>query len=142
MAEEPICRDYQWLADILTQSDNVTRATTPTTDTVNAADASEDTGKKFADEIFTPGKRVTPAKLIGYTDRFDTNQAANRIMKLYKLCRADYFEQAVEDNDKRRARLDYKANYTEKLLQQDRQVDEELEKAIKSHRKLLNSNVG
>lgn len=138
MAEEPICRDYQWLADILSQSDNVTRAMSPTTDTVDAADASEDTGKKFADEIFTPGKRITPAKLIGYSDKFDTNQAVNRIMKIYNLCRADYFEQAVDANNKRRARLDYKAGYTEKLLQQDKKVED----ALKQQSMLAMDSVG
>ena len=128
MAEEPLCRDYQWLADILTQSDTVTRATSPTTDTVDASEASADTGHKFANEVFSPGKRKTPASIIAYTDKFDTNQAVARIMKLYNLARDDYFAQAVPNNDKHRARLNYKAQYTETLIQEHNNVQAELDK--------------
>lgn len=128
MFEKQSSRGYEWCSDILKQSDNVTRATEPTTDVVNASDASEDTGREFANEIFTPGKRKTPARFLAYTDMYDTNQAIARIMKIYKLCRADYFERAVEDNKKRRSRLDYKASYTAKLIQLDDRVQEDLEK--------------
>ena len=111
-----VCSGFQWLADIRTQTDNVTRSTSPLADTVDASLASEDDGHDDANELFASKTGLTPAKCIAYTERYDTNQAIARIMRIYNMDRADYYEQAVKENDIHRARLKYKQEYTDGLL--------------------------
>ena len=116
MAEEQVCKDYMWLADILTQNDNVTRATSPTVDVVDASEAAADDGHEDANALFAPKNGLTPAQCMAYTERYDTNQAVSRLMKLYNMDRASYYAQAVKDNDINRARLKSKQEYTDSLL--------------------------
>lgn len=142
MADEPICRDYQWFADILSQSDNVTKATEPTTETVSPVTAYEDDGKKYADELFTPGKRRTPASMLAYADMYDTNQAVSRIMRVFRLCREDYFKQAITNNVNRRAHLQHKAKYTSDLLQSDQAIKDEIEKATQQQGMMVMDSIG
>ena len=116
MADEQVCKDWMWLADVLTQDDNVTRATSPTVDVVDASDAADDDGHEDANALFAPKNGITPAQCIAYTERYDTNQAIARIMRLYNMDRASYYAQAVKDNDINRARLKSKQAYTDSLL--------------------------
>ncbi len=115
MAEQ-VCRDPMWLADILTQEDTVTRATTPTTDTVDASLAADDDGHEYANKLFASKDGLTPAKCMAYTELYDTNQAVARIMKIYNMDRAWYYEQAVKDNDINRARLKHKQTHVNALI--------------------------
>ena len=128
MADDQVCKDYKWLADILTQNDNVTRSTSPLADAVDASKASTDDGHADANALFAPRDYITPAQYIAYTDRYDTNQAIARIMKIYNMDRSDYFAQAVKSNDINRARLNFKQGYTDSLLsvKPDYNVDGEL----------------